>query len=67
MVQFTCELCIVYPVPRSVQNYMLHYVRRMAPAYVAAKIKALAFNIGSKYTHFSYSKRHENLVSFAVS
>jgi hypothetical protein len=28
----------------------------MAPAYVAAKIKALAFNIGSKYTLFHTAK-----------
>ena len=27
-----------YPVPRSVQNYMLHHVRRMAPAFVSAKM-----------------------------
>jgi hypothetical protein len=39
-----------------VQNDMLHHVRRMAPAFVAAKIKAPAFNISSKYTLFQQQK-----------
>ena len=45
---------------------MLDNVRRMALAYVAAKIKAPAFNIQSKYTLFLTAKRHENLVPSAV-
>ena len=59
------------PLPRSLQNYMLHYVRRMALAFVVAKIhvrpqaEKLQLLIFAANILFFNSKKTRFIVPFA--